>query len=244
MCYIACILSLSVGKQGDFMRKIAITGVMGAGKSTVGQILVRHGLPFISADALNREAIKPPEGPAYKPLFQLLGPGFISENGLFDTRKIARRAFRDPKMLQDIESLLHPIIWDLMKKKEKTGPFLKKNLLFYEIPLLFEKKWERFFSVRVLIALDPTKQISRLQQNRNLSLGEIEDRIRFQGTQAEKAKKADYVIWNNGTLGELEKEIQSLINKLSSKKGPWESKKEVKYGIDGFYPAGRQKPAV
>ncbi len=225
------------------MRKIAITGVMGAGKSTVGRILARHGLPFISADALNKEAIRPPEGPAYKPLLKLLGPGFTSEKGLFDTQKIARRVFRDQKMLHDMESLLHPIIWDLMKKKEKTGPFLKKTLIFYEIPLLFEKKWESFFSDQVLIALDPARQISRLQQNRDLSLEEIEDRLRFQGAQAEHIQKADHVIWNNGTLRELAKEVQSLIKKLQPRKGVPKSKKEAEYGIDGLYPAGRQKPA-
>ena len=195
--------------------KIAITGVLGAGKSTVGQILARQGWPFISADDLNRQAIAP-NGPAFQPLLKLLGPKYLNEQGFFDTKKIAQKAFSEKKLLQAIEDRTHPLIYDLLKEQEKKWIFSKKKLFFYEIPLLFEKKWEPLFAKKVVVAIDRRTQIQRLQQNRSLSLKDIENREQFQLTQAEKIKKADYVIWNQGSLRELEQKITPFLSQMKS----------------------------
>ena len=124
-----------------------------------------------------------------------------------------------------MEEIIHPKIYELLKEQEKKGVLSpnppqkhkfsnqvdKKPLFFYEIPLLFEKNWDPLFSKKVVIAIDPKKQISRLQQNRDLSLKEIKVRLRFQLSQAEKIKKADYVIWNNGSLKDLEIKVKQHL---------------------------------
>ena len=199
--------------------KIAITGVLGAGKSTTGQILVRLGHSFISADVLSRKAIAP-DGPAFQPLLKLLGPTYLNKKGHFDTQKVAHCLFQDPKLLQKAEKIIHPKVYDLLNQtgrkptgrkptgRKPTGSAL--SLSFYEIPLLFEKHWDRFFLKTVVIAIDPEKQVQRLQKKRGFSLQEIKDRQHFQMSQEEKIQKADYVIWNNDTEHALEKKITKL----------------------------------
>ena len=197
-------------RNKNFIHKIAITGVIGAGKSTVGLILTRCGMNFISADVLARQAIAP-HSLGYLKLLKLLGPEYLGTDGFFDNQKIAQTAFQKKSILYQIESIIHPIVWDLMQKKEQKLRLSGQNTVFYEIPLLFEKKLESFFDTWVVIAIDPEKQKNRLKQYRNLSHTEVKNRMQFQTTQTDKTKKADYVIWNNSSLKKLENQVFRLI---------------------------------
>ena len=199
------------------MYKIAITGVIGAGKSTMGRILVqKYGRNFISADALAKKAICP-NSPGYFQLLKLLGPEYLGLNNCFDTQKIAQSVFRTPLLLYQIESIIHPIVRILMQEEEQTLRFAGQQSVFYEIPLLFEKQWERLFETRIVVAIEPEKQKKRLQKYRRLSPMDIKNRMRFQIPQEKKIKKADHVIWNNSSLKELEKQIFLYLSKTSNK---------------------------
>ena len=99
-----------------------------------------------------------------------------------------------------------------MQKKTQKLLLSGQKSVFYEVPLLFEKRWENFFDTRIVIAIDPAKQNKRLKKNRNLNPEEIKIRMQFQISQEEKIKKADYVIWNNSSLKELEKQVFNLVN--------------------------------
>ena len=199
------------------MNKIAITGVIGSGKSTVSSILIKYGMNVISSDTLAKEAIFP-HTPGYQKLLKLLGPKYLEKNGSFNTKKIAVTAFKNQSLLSQIEYIIHPIVWNLIRKKEKQLLFEGKNTFFYEIPLLFEKKLEFFFDTRIVIAIDPKEQKNRLKKYRNMNTQEIEERMQFQVPQPEKIKKADHVIWNNSSIKELERQIYHLINKINMKK--------------------------
>lgn len=198
------------------MHKIAITGIIGSGKSTVGLILQKMKLDFISADVLVRQAIAP-QKPGYFKLLNLLGTKYLKDQSYFDTQKIADKAFQDPALLSQIESIVHPIILDFMQKAEEKLLSAGKTVVFYEVPLLFEKKWEGFFDTKVVIAIDLKKQQNRLQKYRNMKRKDIENRMKFQMTQSEKIKRADHVIWNNLSVEKLEKQVFSLVNGLKRK---------------------------
>ncbi len=197
------------------MRKIAITGIMGSGKSTVGLILKKKGMSFISADELVTKTIAP-NNPGHTKLLTLLGPEYLDSKGYFNTQKIAKAVFQNKALLYQIESIIHPIVWDLMQKEEQKLRLSGKKIVFYEIPLLFEKKWEHFFNLIIVIAIDLQVQKKRLQQYRNFSCEEIKNRMQFQISQEEKIKKADHVIWNSSSLKVLEKQVFSLIHSLKT----------------------------
>ena len=195
----------------NFIHKTAITGIIGSGKSTVGLILIKKKMNFISADELARQAIMPYSS-AYHKLLNLLGSEYLAQDGFFNTQKIAKAAFRNAPLLQKIEDIIHPVVQELMQKKTQKLLFSGQKSVFYEVPLLFEKRWENFFDTRIVIAIDPAKQNKRLKKNRNLNLEEIKIRMQFQIPQEEKIKKADHVIWNNSSLKELEKQVFNLVN--------------------------------
>lgn len=197
------------------MRKIAVTGIIGSGKSTIGSILKKKGMSFISADALVTRTIAP-NNPGHTKLLTLLGPEYLDTKGHFNTQKIARAAFQNKSLLYQIESIIHPIVWNLIQEEEQKLRFSGKKLVFYEIPLLFEKQWESFFDCIIVIAIDPQIQKKRLQQYRHFTCEEIKNRMQFQISQEEKMKKADHIIWNNSSLKALEKQVFSLIHSLKT----------------------------
>ncbi len=186
---------------------------MGSGKTTLGLLLKKRGFSFVSADNLVKKAVAP-GGPGHTKLLKLLGGEFLQPNGCFDTRKTAEIAFQNPTLLKHIERIIHPIVRDLMQKQDKKLSAEGKKAVFYEIPLLFEKKWESFFHTRIVIAVHREKQYARLKQSRNWSGEEIRWRMRFQMPQEEKIKRADHLIWNNGSLKDLEKQLAGLPDLL------------------------------
>ncbi|MDE0119936.1 MAG: dephospho-CoA kinase [Bdellovibrionales bacterium] len=198
-------------RNKNFINKIAITGLIGSGKSTVGLILTKKGINFISTDELAKQAIIPPST-GYHKLLKLMGPEYLTKDHFFDTSKIAKEAFQNGSLLKQIEDIIHPIIQDLMRKKNQELLFSGQHSVFYEVPLLFEKKWEPFFDTYVVIAIDPAKQMKHLKKNRTIDIKDIKNRMRFQMSQEKKIKKANYVIWNNSSLTDLEKQVFSLIN--------------------------------
>ena len=200
-------------KHKNFINKIAITGVMGAGKSTVGLILQSYGMNVISVDVLAHQAIAP-RSSGYLKLLQLLGKEYLKKDGKFNTTKVAERIFQDKNMLQQVEAVIHPIVWKLLKKKEEHFIFLRQKAVFYEIPLLFEKKWESSFDVTIVIAIAPKEQQERLKKNQKWDIKEIKNRMQFQMSQSDKIKRADYVIWNNSSVRALKKQVFSLIYNL------------------------------
>lgn len=189
---------------------MALTGIMGAGKSTVGALLHKKGFHVVSADQLARLAIFPHTF-GWHQLVQLLGVQYLKQDGYFDRARIADLVFREPEMLKKIEDIIHPIIWDLIKKKEYAADQSGVKIIFFEIPLLFEKNLDRFFDISLLIAVDQDKQRDRLHKNKGLSTVNILSRMQFQIPQQEKIKKADYVIWNNSSLKDLENQISEFL---------------------------------
>ena len=199
------------------MNKIAITGIIGSGKSTVGTILTKQGMNFISSDLLSKEAILP-QTSGYQELLKLMGPKYLEKNGHFNIKKIATVAFVNKPLLSQIENIIHPKVWDLIKKKEKKLLSKGVNTVFYEVPLLFEKKWDAFFDTWIVIAIDSEKQKKRLKKYRQMNTEEIKNRMQFQIPQIEKIKKADYIIWNNSSIKELEQQVYQLINNIDRQK--------------------------
>ena len=196
------------------MYKVALTGVIGVGKSTSGAILKCHGMTVISTDDLAKKALVPKTSP-YKKLLSLLGPEYLQKNQYFNRTLVAKTLFKQNRLLSQFESVIHPTIIRLMKTEEEKALKKKETLIFYEVPLLFEKNLEKLFDIIITIAIQPTKQLQRLRQHRNWNKAMIEARMQYHISQKDKIKKADYVIWNNSSLKNLESKLLKCINQLN-----------------------------
>lgn len=195
------------------MYKVALTGVIGVGKSTSGAILKCHGITVISTDDLAKKALTPKTS-SYKKLLSLLGPEYLQKNKYFDRTLVSKTIFKQKSLLSQFETVIHPAIIRLMKIEEKKALKKKESFIFYEVPLLFEKNLEKLFDITITIAVPPTKQLQRLRQYRNWDKSMIEARMQYHINQKDKIKKADYVIWNNSSVKNLESKLLKCIKQL------------------------------
>lgn len=135
-------------------KKIAITGGIGSGKSTVLQLLKEMGYPVFSCDELYREVIR---SQSYIQKITGVFPNVI-ENGEINRKKLAAEVFSDEKKRKTLNSIAHPLIMQQLMKEMDAA---ENEFVFAEVPLLFEGNYEGLFDAVIVVQR------------------KIEDRIRF-----------------------------------------------------------------
>ena len=185
--------------------KVAITGMIGSGKSTLCQILREMDYEVFDCDKRNKELLN--DGNEGFMLIKEYFPECIVNNHL-DKKKLAEIIFNDSAKKEQLESLLHPLILvDLLLESQKIDPF------FAEVPLLFEKSYEDLFDMSILVLADDEIIKTRLQK-RGLSDKEITLRINNQMSIQHKIMKADKIIYNNKGINELKEAVEELIKEI------------------------------
>ncbi|MBQ1506788.1 MAG: dephospho-CoA kinase [Erysipelotrichales bacterium] len=190
--------------------KVAVTGSIGSGKSTVCGYLSRCGFPVISADEVNSQLLR--EEPVKQHIIELLG---LEE---FSREAVSLAIFRDNQLRLDLNAYLHPLIL------QRVLSFLdehKDGLVFAEVPLLFEAGWETYFDVTVAVITDPKIAEERLMKERHIMPKEARKRRLKQLAQEEKARRSDYTISNNGDISDLISKTDRLILLLSEKENEY-----------------------
>ncbi len=190
------------------LKKIAITGGVASGKTSVCQFLKELGAYVANADAIVHQLLKPNTDLGQQVIRQL-GPEIV-ENGQISRRIVAEKAFKDPKQLKKLEELLHPAV--LRKIEELYVEACNKGsyLAFVvEIPLLFEIEAEKHYDVIVAVLSDEAKAQHRFEQA-GFQKAEYDLRMSRQLKPKEKAAKAHYTIHNNGSLEDLRQEVIKL----------------------------------
>ena len=187
--------------------KIAIFGKVASGKSTVLNIIKDNGYKVISCDEIIADLYKNKD--FFNEFNAKLGFSFKNE---IDKNVIREWVLKDIKNKKKIEKLVHPKVKEEIEKslKNKTG------LIFVEVPLLFESKMENMFDVIIAVDIDKEKQIERLQK-RNPDTANQLRLLNANNTFEENKKKADFVILNNSSLRDLNKQVNNTINKLKAR---------------------------
>jgi dephospho-CoA kinase len=197
------------------LKKIAITGGVASGKSLVCQILKNLGIAYIiDSDAIVHHLLSP-DTPIGKKVIALLGNS-VTTGGQFDRKKIAELVFSDAQKLEELEKILHPKVLEEIQKQYQLVKD-KYDLFVVEIPLVYEIKAEGFYDAVIVVLSDVKTCKERLKEKNPNSAIEYEDRMQRQIPPEEKAKKADYIIVNNGSIAELQKEVKTLIPSLLAK---------------------------
>ncbi len=193
---------------------IGITGSLATGKSEVAQILKRRGAKVFDADETAKQVVAVGR-PAYKALVKILGKAYLKKDKTLDRNKVAAHVFSHPADLKKLNILIHPgVIVECFKMIERTKN--KKGILALDIPLLFESKMENLADVTVVIASRRENIFKRAKKN-GLSEHLAKKILSAQWPLPKKAKRADFVIVNNGTLKQLEKKVWEVIEKIKEK---------------------------
>lgn len=214
-------------------RKICITGGVACGKSSAGNVLRQMGLPVIDADDVCHELLRRDRTLARR-LVSLFGGRILDQQGAIDRRALARIIFADERQRRRLNALLHPAarrrIKAWLKRQSAPGPAV------VVVPLAYEAGWDRDWDKIVCVAAPLAMRLARLKK-KGLAEKEARARIRAQWPLAEKMNRADYVIFNSGTLPALRRQTELLFRKNLSRAGvtaaqarevPWKKEMEEK----------------
>lgn len=187
------------------MAVVALTGGIGAGKSTVAEYFASLGAVVVDADQLARLAIKPGSS-GFAEVEERFGKTVIVD-GKINRGALAEIVFTDEKARKDLEAIVHPRIQKLFA--QAVADLEDGQIMIYEIPLLVETGAASKFDFIVTVEADVDLRKARLLE-RGLTQEQIAKRISSQTSQSEREAIADAVITNNGDEDELLRQVENL----------------------------------
>ena len=197
------------------MKLVGLTGGIASGKSTVAEILKRQGAAIINADVLAREVVEPGHQ-AWTEIVNTFGIAVLQPDRTLDRQKLRAIIFDDAAARKKIESIIHPQVRALAEQRIREHAASGYAVIVYEVPLLFEGNLQEWLRPVILVACDVDTQRNRLQSRDNLSAAQAQKHIVAQMSLEEKRRLADYVIENNGSLEDLERQVQAVLEKIKT----------------------------
>jgi dephospho-CoA kinase len=194
---------------------VAITGGIGAGKSTALASFRRHGAATVSSDEIVHHLLRT-DATVREALVGRLGEGILGEDGVPDRERIAFRVFKDREALDFLEKLLHPLVsreylaWREQLAKLPNPP----HVCVTEVPLLYEVGAEKRFDKVVVVTAPPKLREARRGGR------PVDDREARLLHDREKAKRADFVYVNTGTPEELDAWVAGVMATLTDNQSP------------------------
>lgn len=196
---------------------VGLTGGIGAGKTTVCEMLARRGAVIVDADEIVRE-IQRPGTEAFDEIVDAFGPEVVAADGTLDRRKLAELVFADAEKREKLNSITHPKVGarfaDRAAELRDTD-----EVVLLDIPLLGASRSgsERFADTVVVVTASEEKRLERLEA-RGMSPDDARARMAAQISDEERLKLADHVLTNDGSVRELEAQVDELWQKLAAAK--------------------------
>lgn len=191
--------------------RIAITGSIGSGKSEAGKILKELGYTVIDTDELAHRTLLNGND-VFTSIVHEYGNKAIGVDGNIDRRFLADLIFADPQEKKKVENWMHPVIWRMVD--EECKKHRQEDLVFVEVPLLYETGSQTRFDRSILILTTQKTAIERLMRHRKISQAEAKRRWKSQMDPRLKARFADVVVRNDKSLEELKLNLSKVIEKL------------------------------
>lgn len=201
--------------MSDSKRKaisIGVTGGIACGKSEVGRILSEIGFAVCDADRV-AHTLMDNGSPIFQNVVDHFGDQILSENGDISRPVLGKLVFDDPFKLGELNALVHPAVRQALEEWLE-GQRAEGQPAAALIPLLYESGMEDLKWDAVVCVSSLEQEVFQRLEKRGLSPEEVEKRINSQMPLAEKEERADVVIPNNGTLGELELVVRKTVKTI------------------------------
>ena len=175
---------------------LGITGGFGSGKTAVARIFSSFGAKLINADKIAHRVINP-GSKAYKKIVATFGRGILKQDREVDRQKLAGIVFNNKNSLKRLNNIVHPEVIRIIKNEIKVS---RAKVIVLDAPLLLEAGLEELVDKLIVIKITKDGQFKRIQNKTFLSKADILKRIASQIPLRVKARLADFVIDNSGTI--------------------------------------------
>lgn len=188
------------------MIRIGLTGSIGMGKSTVARMFERAGIPVFDADAEVRR-LQGSGGALVEKIGERF-PGTV-HGGVLDREKLAELVLEDPRLLTELERVVHPAVRDAREA------FIDKHqnaaALVFEIPLLFETGGEKEFDKVVVVSAHADVQRERVLARAGMTVERLDAILERQIPDEEKRRRADFVVDTGTDLSTTEAQVDHIL---------------------------------
>ncbi len=186
--------------------RVALTGGIASGKSTVADVFAALGVPVIDTDVIARQVVEPGQ-PALARIAEGFGPDVLDPDGRLDRRRMRERIFSDPDAKRRLEAILHPAIRAEMERQSRAaaGPY---QVLV--IPLLTEGGRRDHVDRVLLVDVPEELQIQRLMMRDGVTHEQAQASLNSQATRAERLALADDIVRNTGRVDDLRARVVEL----------------------------------
>lgn len=188
---------------------IGITGSIACGKSLVSNYLQEKGYTIIDADKIGHMALENDE--VKKQLVNKFGKSILKDNEV-NRVTLGKLVFENNENLKELNNIIHPQIRKNIS--EQIQVHKNEKLVFVDVPLLFEAKFDDLVEKIIVVSLDDKIQLERLMNRNSLSKEEALQRIKSQIPVREKEKLGDYVVDNSFTQENTYNQVDRILKKL------------------------------
>lgn len=191
------------------MLRIGLTGGIGSGKSVVRDLLARKGAGVFDADQVARSLME--KDPAVKDaLEKVLGPMAWLEDGTLNKPYIAKRIFGDAAIRNAVNGIVHPAVHHAFEQEARAAEERGVPVYVREAALLPRPEHRALLDRLVAVVAPRAQRLQRVLKRDELTMSDVEDRMRAQPDDEHYAAVADDIIRNDGTLEELEERVDQL----------------------------------
>ena len=198
--------------------RVALTGGIATGKSYVLDRLATRGVHTVDADRVARDVVRR-GAPAWDAVRRRFGASILQPDDEVDRGKLARIVFADATARNDLESIVHPEVYDAIEHWFSDLMAVGATLGVADIPLLFETQREHDFDRVVVVACPPDVQVTRLRDRDGLTQEEAHSRLAAQDPIEEKTARAHHVVRTDGTYADTNRQIDDVLDRLRDTAG-------------------------
>lgn len=190
---------------------LGLTGSIGMGKSTAAARVRTHGIAVFDADAAVHDLYR---GVAVEPIGAAF-PGVV-ERGVIDRAKLSALLVAAPERFAELEAIVHPLVRaaerDFLQQEHARGA----RIAVLEIPLLFESGADRLVDAVIVVSSSAERQRERVMGRPGMTLEKLERLLSRQMSDADKRRRADFIVDTNGPIADGEAQIDSILAKVTS----------------------------
>jgi len=194
----------------DSIVKIGLTGGIASGKSLVAKLLKHQGILVVDMDQLSRDLLDT-SPTLQKEVIEWMGSGILTD-GKIDRLKLRKLIFSDPNKKKQLESLIHPRVRSNFEEIAKAEHAKGRRLVVCEAALLLEGGYFKSLDRLIVVLCPEDVRKSRLLERDKISPELIDQMIRAQVGDEERLKHATYVLRNDSSPANLEKQVTELIS--------------------------------